>query len=69
VAHSPAPHYHQTTSGQARSHLISTITAPQTPRRWPPAAVACADPPLTGTRRAALRGTCARAAPLGAIRP
>jgi hypothetical protein len=25
--------------------------------------------PLTGTRRAALLGTCARAAPLGAIRP
>ena len=31
VAHSPAPHYYQTTSGQARSRLISAITAPQTP--------------------------------------
>src|SRR3954451_21250534 len=28
-----------------------------------------AAPPLSGTRRAALLGSCARAAPLGAIRP
>src|SRR5262249_54606588 len=38
--------------------------------RWrPPAADDCAAQPQTGTRRAALLGTCARAAPLGAIRP
>src|SRR5512134_3858173 len=61
VARSPAPHYPQTTSDQAHSRLMSAITAPQTPRWRPPAADDCADQPLTGTRRAALLGTCARA--------
>src|SRR5262249_44949031 len=59
----------QTTSDQAHSRLISAITAPQTPRWRPPAPGDCAVQALPGTRRAALLGTCARAAPLGAIRP
>src|SRR5262249_37443098 len=54
---------------QAHSRLISAITAPQTPRWRPPAPGDYAAQALTGTRRAALLGTCARAAPLGAIRP
>ena len=61
VARSPAPHYLQTIQDQAHSRLTSAITAPQTPRWRPPAAGDCADQPLTGTRRAALLGTCARA--------
>ena len=61
VARSPAPHYPQTTEDQAHSRLTSAITAPQTPRLRPPAAGDCAAQPLTGTRRAALLGTCARA--------
>src|SRR5262249_3725109 len=44
-------------------------TGPQPPRGRPPAGGDCAPPPLHGTRRAALLGPCARAAPLGAIRP
>src|SRR5262249_52022140 len=59
----------KTTSDQAHSRLISAITAPQTPRWRPPAPGDYAAQALTGTRRAALLGTCARAAPLGAIRP
>ena len=39
----------------------SAITAPQTPRWRPPASGDSAVPPLTGTRRAALLGTCVRA--------
>src|SRR5215475_10301560 len=52
----------------ARARLWAR-TAPQTPRWRPPAAGDCAAQPRTGTRRAALLGPCARAAPLGAIRP
>src|SRR5262245_39429962 len=61
VARSPAPHYPQTTSDQAHTRLTLAITAPQTPRLRPPAAGDGAALPLTGTRRAALLGTCARA--------
>ena len=61
VARSPAPHYLHTTQDQAHSRLISAITAPQTPRWRPPATGDYASQPLTGTRRAALLGTCARA--------
>jgi hypothetical protein len=61
VARSPAPYYPQTTEDQAHSRLTSAITAPQTPRWRPPAAGDCAAQPLTGTRCAALLGTCARA--------
>src|SRR5262249_49426719 len=62
----PLPRLHE---DQAHSRLTSAITAPQTPRLRPSAAGAYAAPPLSGPRRAALLGTCARAAPLGAIRP
>jgi predicted RNase H-like HicB family nuclease len=61
VARSPAPYYPQTTEDQAHSRLTSAITTPQTPRWRPPAAGDCAAQPLTGTRCAALLGTCARA--------
>ena len=61
MARSPAPHYLHPTQDQAHSRLISAITAPQTPRLRPPAAGDYAAQPLTGTRRAALLGTCARA--------
>jgi len=44
-----------------RGRPYHTITAPQTPRWRPPAAGDCAGQPLIGTRRAALRGPCARA--------
>src|SRR5262245_1557383 len=56
------------TRSLARARLRAR-TGPQTPRWRPPAAGDCAAQPRTGTRRAALLGPCARAAPLGAIRP
>ena len=55
------PQYHHLHRDQAHSRLISAITAPQTPRWRPPAPGDYASQPLTGTRRAALLGTCARA--------
>ena len=61
VAQLACPHYLHSTQAQAHSRLTSAITAPQTPRWRPPAAGDYAAQPLTGTRRAALLGTCARA--------
>ena len=55
------PQYHHHHRDQAHSRLTSAITAPQTPRWRPPATGDYASQPLTGTRRAALLGTCARA--------
>src|SRR6188472_689354 len=55
------PQYHHLYRDQAHSRRISAITAPQTPRWRPPAPGDCAGQALTGTRRAALLGTCARA--------
>ena len=55
------PQYHHLHRDQAHSRLTSAITAPQTPRWRPPAAGDYASQPLTGTRRATLLGTCARA--------
>ena len=55
------PQYHHHHRDQAHSRLTSAITAPQTPRWRPPAPGDYASQPLTGTRRAALLGTCARA--------
>ena len=55
------PQYHPHHRDQAHSRLTSAITAPQTPRWRPPAPGDYASQPLTGTRRAALLGTCARA--------
>src|SRR6187401_1710764 len=55
------PQYHHLHRDQAHSRRISAITAPQTPRWRPPAPGDCAGQALTGTRRAALLGTCARA--------
>jgi len=54
---------------QAHSRLTLAITAPQTPR-WRPPAAGDGDVQLrTGTRRAALLGTCARARALTCIVP
>ena len=55
------PQYHHLQRDQAHSRRISAITAPQTPRGRPPAPGDCAGQALTGTWRAALLGTCARA--------
>src|SRR5580765_1117087 len=55
------PQYRHLHRDQAHSRLTSAITAPQTPRWRPPAPGDCAFQALTGTRRAALLGTCARA--------
>ena len=55
------PQYHHHHRDQAHLRLTSAITAPQTPRWRPPATGDYASQPLTGTRRAALLGTCARA--------